>query len=115
MVDFNNTTLKNLEDKTMSKLYTEEQVKMMLVRAKIFDGKVGDDFIFILSEKDILESITPIQLPTDEEVYELAKEQYPISMEKFGNEMMDGNIYFRSIFIQGVEWMRDKIKGGQGE
>jgi len=56
-----------------------------------------------------------IELPTDEEVYELAKEQYPISMEKFGNEMMDGNIYFRSIFIQGVEWMRDKIKGGQGE
>lgn len=46
---------------------------------------------------------------------QLAKEQYPISMEKFGNEMMDGNIYFRSIFIQGIEWMRDKIKGGQGE
>ncbi len=56
-----------------------------------------------------------IQLPTNDEIYELAKEQYPISMEKFGNEMIDGNIYFRSIFIQGVKWLIDKIKGGQGE
>ena len=87
----------------MSKLYTEEQV---IAGIKLFRGVTEE------SAKKVVELLTPIELPTDEEVYELAKEQYPISMEKFGNEMMDGNIYFRSIFIQGVEWMRDKIKGG---
>ena len=82
------------------KLYTEEQ---MIQAYKLGLG---------LTQEEVIEQFVPIQLPSDEEIYELAKEQYPISMEKFGNEMMDGNIYFRSIFIQGVEWMRDKIKGG---
>jgi hypothetical protein len=84
----------------MSKLYTEEQ---MIQSYELGRG---------LTHEEVMERFIPIQLPTDEDIYELAKEQYPISMEKFGNEMMDGNIYFRSIFIQGVEWMRDKIKGG---
>ena len=102
-------TTKILEDKTMSKLYTEE---MFLIAAEKCE-------VSMIDAKHIMqyidEYVTPIQLPTDEEIYELAKEQYPISMEKFGNEMMDGNIYFRSIFIQGVEWMRDKIQGGNNE
>jgi hypothetical protein len=84
----------------MSKLYTKEQ---MIQSYELGRG---------LTHEEVMERFIPIQLPTDEDIYELAKEQYPISMEKFGNEMMDGNIYFRSIFIQGVEWMRDKIKGG---
>jgi len=95
----------------MSKLYTEEQVRIMLGKARLLN--MDDTEMF--TDDYLIEQQTPIQLPTDEEIYELAKEQYPISMEKFGNEMMDGNIYFRSIFIQGVEWMRDKIKGGQDE
>ena len=94
----------------MSKLYTEEQLRAIYIKGVCngimrIEGKSSDE----------IRLLTPIQLPTDEEVYELAKEQYPISMEKFGNEMMDGNIYFRSIFIQGAEWMRDKIKGGGDE
>lgn len=93
----------------MSKLYTEEQLREALKFARYSTGNL------VRTNDQIVESLTPIQLPTDEEIYELAKEQYPISMEKFGNEMMDGNIHFRSIFIQGAEWMRDKIKGGQGE
>lgn len=87
------------------KLYTEEQVKKMIEKSR----ETG------LTAEYLILNTPSIQLPTDEEIYELAKEQYPISMEKFGNEMMDGNIYFRSIFIQGVEWMRDKIKGGNNE
>lgn len=83
----------------MSKLYTEEEVRRIL---SFCDEMTMDEW---------LKDMTPIELPTDEEIYELAKEQYPISMEKFGNEMMDGNIHFRSIFIQGAEWMRDKIGG----
>ena len=93
----------------MSKLYTEEQVRIMLGKARLLN--VDDAEMF--TDDYLIEQQTPIELPTDEDVYELAKEQYPISMEKFGNEMMDGNIYFRSIFIQGAEWMRDKIKGGR--
>ena len=102
----------------MSKLYTEEQLRKAIDLsysyglAKPNSGRLSD---IPNVQNKIIETLIPIQLPTNEEIYELAKEQYPISMEKFGNEMMDGNIYFRSIFIQGVEWMRDKIKGGQGE
>ena len=92
----------------MEKLYTKKQVIDMLNEHAEFND-------YYPNVSSILENYTPIQLPTDEEIYELAKEQYPISMEKFGNEMMDGNIHFRSIFIQGVEWMRDKIKGGNNE
>ncbi len=92
----------------MSKLYTEKQLRAIYIKG-VCNGRMQIEG----KCSDVISSLTPIQLPTDEEVYELAKEQYPISMEKFGNEMIDGNIYFRSIFIQGAKWMRDKIKGGQ--
>ena len=96
----------------MNKIYTKEQVIKAIQLAQKCEHDCGGVYFYCTEIEEVIEELTPIQLPTDEEIYELAKEQYPISMEKFGNEMMDGNIHFRSIFIQGVEWMRDKIKGG---
>ena len=52
---------------------------------------------------DEISSLTPIQLPTDEEIKE------EVSKLKFSKEGYRGGV------IEGMIWMRDKIKGGQGE
>jgi hypothetical protein len=63
------------------KLYTEEQVKSLLNKMNVIYS---------------LEDLTPIKLPSDEEIYEQAKSQST----------------FAPSFIYGAEWMRNKIIGG---
>ena len=63
------------------KLYTEEEI----IRAiELSDGRSIDE---------VLAGLTPIELPSDEEINEQAK----------------GHSTFAPSFIYGVEWMRDKI------
>ena len=81
------------------KVYTEEQVKTMLNRARIFDGHVGDNFVYILSNVEILSAEIPIELPSDEEIHKQA-----INYSGFDNE-----------FEAGAKWMRDEIGGGNNE
>jgi hypothetical protein len=45
---------------------------------------------------ELIEKLIPIELPSDEEIYEQAKTQST----------------FAPSFIYGAEWMRDKIQGG---
>ena len=79
------------------KLYTEEQVKSMINRARIFDGYVGENFVYILSDTDIILAEAPIELPSDEEIgHELA----------FPNELMSDVTY---MFIEGAKWMKEQI------
>jgi hypothetical protein len=66
------------------KLYTEEQVKTMLIKTDKFTP---------LHIEHLMNEITPIELPSDEEIYEQAKTQST----------------FAPSFIYGAEWMRDKI------
>ena len=73
------------------KLYTEEQVRKML-EVCILSDKYPD----ILTLNDVLKTQTPIKMPSDEEINEQAK----------------GHSTFAPSFIYGVEWMRDKIQGG---
>ena len=47
------------------KLYTKNQVKMIVARAKLYRGAVHDNFAFIMSEDEILDSETPIELPSN--------------------------------------------------
>jgi hypothetical protein len=70
------------------KLYTEKQVRQML-EVCILSDKYPD----VLTLNDVLKTQTPIQLPSDEEIYEQAKTQST----------------FAPSFIYGAEWMRDKI------
>ena len=67
-----------------NKLYTEEQVKLM-----IDDAHNGVDGYY-----DILKNHNPIELPSDEEIEE---------------EALKTHTY---IFCNGAKWMRDKIQGG---
>ena len=62
------------------KLYTEEQVKSLLNKMDVIYS---------------LEDLTPIELPSDEEIREQGKTQST----------------FAPSFIYGAEWMRDKIQG----
>ena len=83
----------------MNKLYTEEQVRIMLAKARFHN--MDDTEMF--TDDYLIEQQTPIQLPSDEEIKE------EVSKLKFSKEGYRGGV------IEGMMWMRDKIKGGQGE
>lgn len=67
------------------KLYTEEEIR------KFFTEKYDEG----LSIDELIEILTPIKIPSDEEVG-----------KKAFNDFCDGQ------FIDGAKWMRDKIQGG---
>ena len=70
------------------KLYTEEQV----VRAiELSDGRSTDE---------VLAGLTPIELPSDEEIGKEA------SVRHYGTN-------FKHVFASGAKWMRDKLQGGE--
>ena len=88
----------------MNKLYTEEQVNILCqALAEIYQCDESDIAIYALSH---FEKLTPIELPTDEEI---EKESYQINYGG-GSEG-----WIKSAFRQGAKWMRDKIKGGGDE
>jgi hypothetical protein len=75
------------------KLYTEHQLE----RAINLANKN-------VSKKSIIESLTPIELPSDEEI---KKEKYSFYRDV---DCVDTGLRFA--FVQGAKWMLDKIQGG---
>lgn len=69
------------------KLYTQEQLErgMDLANRNV-------------SKKSIIESLTPIELPTHDEIWEAGN-----------NEELNSK---QHAFVRGAKWMRDKIQGG---
>lgn len=86
----------------MSKLYTKEQ----MIKAFRY-GKTLEPFDCF---DDFIESLTPIQLPTDEEI---VKQSKYIAHNYF--EMHHANHYqgLEEGSLRMASWMLDKIKGGQ--
>lgn len=74
------------------KLYTEIQMLEAIDRA-IFSTDINSF--------DILEDLTPIELPSDEEI-----------QKKIGYDIYD---FYEEGFEQGAKWLRDKIQGGNNE
>lgn len=76
------------------KLYTEEQllntIKSIRHYDDVYDEKVANERI----EKH-LKALAPIELPSDDEIEERAER----NINKYS-------------FIDGVEWLKDKIQGG---
>jgi hypothetical protein len=72
----------------MMKLYTEEQVKQMFEQ---FQTHLPFHYEILLKEH--MNELTPIELPSDEEIRKL------IGVE----------------WWEGAKWMRDKIQGGNNE
>lgn len=83
----------------MNKLYTKnelrEEICIILNLLTIYRGYSTDE-----AADDILELVTTIELPTDEEI----KEESKIG----GMDTAQ-----RLCFELGAKWMRDKIKGGR--
>jgi hypothetical protein len=76
------------------KLYTEQQVMRAIELAKYCEYDCGGVY-FDFNLDSILPKLTPIELPSDEEIREQAK----------------GHSTFAPSFIYGAQWMRDKIQG----
>jgi hypothetical protein len=76
------------------KLYTEEQVKQMLIKM--------DEFT-LLHINRLMDEMTPIQVPSDEEI---DKEAFQVPYDNTRG-------FYDLQFIKGAKWMRDKIQGGK--
>jgi hypothetical protein len=88
----------NNKQQTKMKLYTEEQLKLFYQLGK-FDG-------IARRENDVEEEIKnhlPIELPSDEEIYERAFQQW-------GDYSKTSH---QNAYLEGAKWMRDKIQGGE--
>ncbi len=81
----------------MSKLYTEEQVRKAIELAQKCESDCGGVYFDYGNTSLIIEELTPIELPTDEEI------------------RLAGPNLRMMFFADGAKWMRDKIKGGSGE
>jgi len=79
------------------KLYTEEQVKMAIQMADKYN------YLITSEECDIVNSLTPIELPSDEEIIKI--------MELDDMEFDEFDPYHLA-HLEGAKWMRDKIQGG---
>ena len=77
------------------KLYTEEQVKMAI--------QMGDKYHYLLEteEDGILKSLTPIELPSDEEIEKQSEHEDTYSK--------------KCAFTRGAKWMWRKTFGGNNE
>ena len=71
------------------KLYTEEQVREAYNRGRT-------DWINEIESDNILSTLTPIELPSDEEIDELLERKSSVNLLGF---------------ITGVKWMKEQILG----
>jgi hypothetical protein len=79
------------------KLYTEEQVKHAIKMARSSYNLFTTPFIY--EHDQVIEQLTPIELPTDEQIRHFAFMNY--------SHLHDEN----KPFIDGMKCMRDKIQG----
>lgn len=82
----------------MSKLFTEEQVRIMISDARFIDYE--DQPLY--TDDYLIEQQITIELPTDEEIDVYAK-----STGYYGHCTYE----YREGIEQGAKWMRDKING----
>ena len=85
-------------NKQSMKLYTEEQVRKAVMIAE--NQKIGFTTI-------VIEHLTPIELPSDEEIEEYADSVMPYA-EKIGGETYTA---YRAIKL-GAKWVCKIIQGG---
>jgi hypothetical protein len=83
------------------KLYTEEQVKMAIQMADKYN------YLITLEECGILNQLTPIELPSDEEI---EKESFDLYAN---HNTYSLNVRQYKAFKRGAKWMRNKIQGGK--
>ena len=87
------------------KLYTEKQVKEMLNKINAVLPKRASLLVYMV--ENITEYVTPIELPSDEEIEKRA-ESY--CAEIFSTGMLHGaSNNTRQGYIQSAKWMKEQI------
>jgi len=83
------------------KLYTEEQVKTMLIKTDKFTPVVIDY---------LMDELTPIELPSNKEIEDKGKWVF----NDAGHNIFT---HYNTVpsWVEGAKWMRDKIQGGNNE
>jgi hypothetical protein len=87
----------NNKQQTAMKQYTEEQVRQAFRNGFIYAN------LNEINENQFINSLVPIELPTDEEIKKM--------MELDGMEFDEFDPYDVS-YLGGATWMRNKIQGG---
>ena len=87
----------NNKQQTAMKLYTEEQVKEAIMMARITQGVLATTFF--CDEHEVFEKLTPIELPTDEEIEDA-------SLEENNDDLSPAEEFQR-----GAEYVINKIQG----
>lgn len=82
------------------KLYTEKQMKEAIKMAQKCDYDCGGVY-FENDVDDVFEELTPIELPSDEQI------------EEMGKDVIVYNDTKRGWFVEGLRFMRDKIGGNK--
>jgi len=94
------TEMTNNKQQTTMKLYTEEQVRQMLIK---ISNSAPLNIDYLINE------ITPIELPSDEEIKKIMELD---GMELDGMEFDEFDAY-DVFYLGGAIWMRNKIQGGE--
>jgi len=81
------------------KLYTEAEIISAYEKAELCHLRL----------ESFMESITPIELPSDEEIEQYLK-SFPYTKHLDDGQYNDGVIVGAEL---AIEWMRDKIQGGK--
>ena len=79
------------------KLYTEQQLKDALNVARFYQEQ-------IMPNDTIVKKLTPIELPSDEDIEERSKFLFPIE-----NTVSGPTYIAHKSFIEGAKWMKDKL------
>ncbi len=88
------------------KLYTEFEVRKAIELAQECEHECGGVY-FDYTEKEIIDELTPIELPSDEEIWEEGK----LVFSEKGKTIYT---HYNTVpsWSDGAKWMRDKIQGG---
>ena len=86
------------------KLYTEEQVRKAMIKSLGY----SDDVIGFYPDVEILKSLTPIELPSNEEIEDYAKE-FVLSHDF--SALTNPNHLANRCFQLGAKWMKEQILG----
>ena len=85
------------------KLYTEEQVRQAINHGSLY-SYINGDFEFKNSEDDIVNSLSPIELPSDDkDIFD----QAILAMEEMYGSGCDAEI---DAYFRGAKWMQKQLK-----
>ena len=82
------------------KLYTEEQVRQSFIAGMEFIAV--DPLKYEQDANEYMNSLTPIELPSDEEIKEYLKKTHTKAVNPL-------NVYYKTGFESGAIWMKEQI------